>query len=207
MNKIFVFLILSCLVITGQLTTTCNQCWNIGSTKCCDERKFQCDGSDCMTSSEYCRINDVDFRTIQKGCSYEQLCDKCFSVTTKDNFVTRVSNVCGKGDGSNAKLNYCTNICDRQLQPNGYQCPSCFIGGNTDGCESTGYVDCLGLEKECVDYGATVILSGPMTPLFANPEFIPALKDSTFLKWNMEEHERIIQILNDGNMPTFQELG
>ncbi|XP_077312196.1 phospholipase A2 inhibitor gamma subunit B-like [Lithobates pipiens] len=159
MNKIFVFLILSCLVITGQLTTTCNQCWNVGSTECCDERKFQCDGSDCMTSSEYCRIGGVDYRTILKGCSYEQLCDKCFSVTTKDDFKIRVSNVCGEGDGSNAELDYSTDICDRDLQPNGYQCPSCFTVGNTDGCESTGYVDCLGLEKECVDYGATVILS------------------------------------------------
>nr|WCP86177.1 sodefrin precursor-like factor A [Lithobates vaillanti] len=159
MNKLFVCFILSCLVITGQLTTTCNRCWNIGSTECCDETELQCDGSGCMTSSEYCNVNGVDYRTLQKGCSYEPLCDKCFSVTTKDNFLVRVSNACEDGDDPNAELNYSTDICDSQLKPNNYQCPSCFTVGNTDACESTGYVDCLGLEKECVDYGASVILS------------------------------------------------
>ncbi|XP_073458047.1 uncharacterized protein [Aquarana catesbeiana] len=159
MNKIFILLILSCLVITGQLTTTCNRCWNIGSTECCDKDKLQCDGSGCMTSSEHCHISGVDYHTIKKGCKYPQICDQCFSVTTNDNFLVRVSNKCGEGDESNAELNYDTNICDLQLKPNKYQCPSCFIDGSTDVCLSTGFVDCLGFETECVDYGGRFIFS------------------------------------------------
>ncbi|XP_073457359.1 uncharacterized protein [Aquarana catesbeiana] len=158
MNKIFVFLILSCLVITGQLTTTCNWCWNIGSTECCDERELQCDGSGCMTVSEYSLTGTEEYPTIQKGCSVPLLCGKCFSVTTKDNFLVRVSGQCEEGDGSNENLNY-KDICDTQLQPNNYQCPSCFSTGSPSGCESTGYVDCLGSEKECFDYGAFLRLS------------------------------------------------
>ncbi|XP_040183312.1 protein RoBo-1-like [Rana temporaria] len=158
MNTIFVFLILSSLVIAGQMTT-CNLCWTLGSTQCCGENQLQCDGSGCMTSSEYCKISSVEYKTIMKGCSFPPLCDKCFSVTTKDDFLIRVSNACGEGDGSNAQVNYNTNICDSQLQPNNYQCPSCFTNSTTEGCESTGFVDCLGLEGQCLDYGGSVILS------------------------------------------------
>lgn len=48
----------------------------------------------------------VDYHTIKKGCKYPQICDQCFSVTTNDNFLVRVSNKCGEGDESNAELNY-----------------------------------------------------------------------------------------------------
>ncbi|XP_040183309.1 uncharacterized protein LOC120916415 [Rana temporaria] len=162
MNNIFVFLILSCLAITGQLNTTCNQCWNIDSTQCCEERKLQCDGSGCMTLSEYTVIDSDKFRTIQKSCSVPLLCGNCFSVTTNDNFLVRVSGQCGVGNGSNENLNY-KDPCDGQLIPNNYQCPSCFSIGSPTGCESTGYVDCLGMEEECFDYGAFVMLSDGKT--------------------------------------------
>ncbi|XP_040183311.1 phospholipase A2 inhibitor subunit gamma B-like [Rana temporaria] len=157
MNKIFVFLILSSLVIAGQMTT-CNRCWNIGSTKCCRENKLQCDGSGCMTWSEYCNVNGVEYETIMKGCSVPLLCDKCLSVTTNSGLLIRVGNACGERKDRNAKLNYNTNICDSQLQPNNYKCPSCFRTDTSGGCESTGFVDCLGLEGQCLDYGASVIL-------------------------------------------------
>ncbi|XP_040183310.1 uncharacterized protein LOC120916416 [Rana temporaria] len=160
MNNIFIFLILSCLVIIGQLTTTCNFCWNIGSNKCCDERKHQCDGSGCMTVSEYSLAGKDEYPSIQKGCSVPLLCGNCFSVTTNDNFLVRVTGQCGEGNSSNENLNYnYKDICDTQLTPNNYQCPSCFSTDSASGCESTGYVDCLGLEKECFDYGAFLMLS------------------------------------------------
>nr|WCP86179.1 sodefrin precursor-like factor C [Lithobates vaillanti] len=162
MNKVFVFLIMSGLVNTGQMTTTCNSCWTIDSTTCCDERDLQCDGSGCMTLSEYTVVDGEEYRTIQKGCSVPLLCDKCFSVTTKDNFLVRVGSQCGEGEGSNENLNY-KDICTDQLKPNNYHCPSCFSIGSPTDCESTGYVDCLGLEMECFNYGAFVMLSDGRT--------------------------------------------
>lgn len=33
---------------------------------------------------------------------------------------------------------------------------------------------------------------GPMTPLFSNPEFPPAMEVTNYLKWNKIEHARMV---------------
>lgn len=50
-------------------------------------------------------------------------------------------------------------------------------------------------------------MTGPMTPLFSNPEFPPALETTNYLKWNILENARVEQILVDGKLPKLQDLG
>lgn len=48
---------------------------------------------------------------------------------------------------------------------------------------------------------------GPMTPLFCNPEFPPAMESSVFLKWCGHEDVRIVQTLVDEKLPPLNSLG
>lgn len=55
--------------------------------------------------------------------------------------------------------------------------------------------------------GKLSTMTGPMTPLFSNPEFPPALETTNYLKWNILENARVEQILVDGKLPKLQDLG
>lgn len=55
--------------------------------------------------------------------------------------------------------------------------------------------------------GKLSTMTGPMTPLFSNPEFPPALATTNYLKWNILENARVEQILVDGKLPKLQDLG
>lgn len=53
--------------------------------------------------------------------------------------------------------------------------------------------------------GSTYI--GPMTPLFSNPEFPPALEVMTFLKWQRRDDIRVVQIMKENGPPSIEDLG
>ncbi|XP_075046942.1 uncharacterized protein LOC142107409 [Mixophyes fleayi] len=116
----------------------------------------------CMTMSEYCVVGNKQLRSIKKTCGNE-LCNLCITLTTNHGFKVRVSTQCGKGDGSNANLNF-TERCN-SLKTNGLKCPSCYEK-TTDGCEADGTVDCVQGETQCVDYAGVVHYSdGSVSPL------------------------------------------
>ncbi|XP_072283132.1 uncharacterized protein [Pyxicephalus adspersus] len=160
MGKIFAFMILSVLVTTGY-TTQCDTCWSIGSTKCCTKDEITCEGSKCMTMSEYCSVGDLRLNTVKKTCGIEQLCGACLSITTACNFQTRVSTECGSGNYSNENLNF-KKLCPDPLPPNNLKCPSCYKNGTTDVCESNEEVLCGGAETECLEYRGILELSNTL---------------------------------------------
>lgn len=55
--------------------------------------------------------------------------------------------------------------------------------------------------------GKLSTMASPMTPLFSNPEFQPALETTNYFKWNILENARVEQILVDGKLPKLQDLG
>ncbi|XP_063800085.1 phospholipase A2 inhibitor gamma subunit B-like [Pseudophryne corroboree] len=140
------------LIATAQ-STTCDLCWVNGYDKCCNVSSLQCPGQ-CMTVSEYCNVDDRQYRTIQRTCGNPYFCSmNCFSVTGPPNFKVRVGIQCATGDHSNADLDYM--VCP-ELAENGYQCPVCYRNDTLEECSPDGYVKCSGYEKECVNYVAVV---------------------------------------------------
>lgn len=55
--------------------------------------------------------------------------------------------------------------------------------------------------------GKLSTIMGPMTPLFFNPEFPPAMRGKNFLKWNRSEDIRLAQVLENGKLPTLRDMG
>lgn len=55
--------------------------------------------------------------------------------------------------------------------------------------------------------GGLSTLIGPMTPLFSNPEFPPAVSAFKFIKWNRLENTRVAQTLKEGKLPKLQDMG
>ncbi|XP_075047525.1 uncharacterized protein LOC142107804 isoform X2 [Mixophyes fleayi] len=141
------------LIAAAQCLFTCNECWVIGGTECCNVKNTTCPLPGCMTMSEYCVVEDKHFRSIRKTCGNE-LCNLCLTVTTGLDFNVRVSTQCGKGDGSNANLNF-TESCNN-LTTNGLKCPRCYNGTSAEGCADNGTVACVGKEMQCADYAGVV---------------------------------------------------
>lgn len=48
---------------------------------------------------------------------------------------------------------------------------------------------------------------GPLTPLFSNPEFPPAMEVRTFLKWQRNEDTRIVETMEGNRLPPLEALG
>lgn len=55
--------------------------------------------------------------------------------------------------------------------------------------------------------GKLSTIIGPMTPMFYNPEFPLAMMSRHFLKWNRLEDTRLVQVLENGKIPTLREKG
>ncbi|XP_075046038.1 phospholipase A2 inhibitor NAI-like [Mixophyes fleayi] len=141
-------------VIAAAECITCNQCLVLGAEECCSVKDKECPGTQCMTISEYCIADDIEYSSMSKTCGSDELCGQSFTLTTGLGFEARASNQCGEGDGSNANLNFTKS--SGELLPNGYTCPRCYAKDSIDGCEDNGTVECLGKESECVYYRGTV---------------------------------------------------
>lgn len=50
-------------------------------------------------------------------------------------------------------------------------------------------------------------MNGPMTPLFSNQEFPPAVMAVNFIKWNRMENTRLVQTLKEGKLQKLYEIG
>lgn len=55
--------------------------------------------------------------------------------------------------------------------------------------------------------GKLSTIIGPMTPMFYNPKFPLAMMSRHFLKWNRLEDTRLVQVLENGKIPTLREMG
>ncbi|KAG8544536.1 hypothetical protein GDO81_022309, partial [Engystomops pustulosus] len=96
----------TCFAIALAQPNTCSQCWNIGSTECCNAKVVPCPTDKCLAIYEYCVVDGVIYQTISKRCGDEASCGICFSVTTERGITARAATECGTGANSNADLTY-----------------------------------------------------------------------------------------------------
>ncbi|KAM5132204.1 phospholipase A2 inhibitor 25 kDa subunit-like [Mantella aurantiaca] len=139
------------VTVSGHFTTSCRICKALGSTECLSEKEMECDGTKCMMMSEYSNISNELYYAVKKSCADDNICGKCFSVSTNHDLKLRVGVECREGFNSNADMNF-TEGCPDPLPLNNLQCPSCNVMTTNDDCENKGMVLCGGNEKVCLDY-------------------------------------------------------
>ncbi|XP_066463179.1 phospholipase A2 inhibitor gamma subunit A-like [Eleutherodactylus coqui] len=144
-------------LIASAQSTTCSACWPIGDTECCKEKERECPSGLCMTTSEFCQLDDKKYQTIQKGCGDSNYCNGCLRVTTEKGLTVEACAKCCTGEKCNDDLSYTRASVE---EPNGYFCPACYKNDTTEVCNpGSDVVYCRGAQTECVKYGGGVIFS------------------------------------------------
>ncbi|XP_075462535.1 phospholipase A2 inhibitor and Ly6/PLAUR domain-containing protein-like [Ascaphus truei] len=148
------------LCVVGALISTvcCENCTTcLGrNRKDCEGVTIDCKELGCITVSESCVVENIEYPTLYKGCAVEGLgtTDVLFSLINDAGIKLLINSKYCKSENCNQNTTY--QVPNNSGRPNGLLCESCFRNNTDEECSSRDVVRCRGKETACLTYVGTV---------------------------------------------------